>query len=866
MIGRAIWDSFYWSIPTVMIWIAGLVCANWCYSCKTRLDAYLLARAVAREPFEREAADRIKREAAKFQLELEAERRRLAKEREAMETFFEQKLDAAHRETQEEVARRKATEEEAIALGVAAAQRETKGAVANKFSRALAMSNFEKEKAALEEARGAALAEADRERAEQLMNLEAEHAAEMEVERASGFKQLQESSFKLQAAIEQEKKGSVAHKFSTAVAKSKFEMQKAAVEQEREAQLAEADRLRAQQLMKAQEDHTAELEAEREMAMQERQALELLLRKSRQAAKQEEAEHVAKMEAERQRAMEERRATEHGFQAQLEAARKTALDEQARRLAAEGSTMRHVLAAEAAQLEHEEIERALQAQLQAARQAAEQEEAEHVANIEAEQRRAKEQREAIERSLKDQLEAARRDASEAETQWKLAEANMKEAMRLAHSQQELAAWVKRQANLKQLIEKRYTNLWTLSWSETQLVGMISISGEAEEAAIKAQLSDVVSKYFPTIVDIYLRYCSTVETMATKSSDKDAKKKEDDSKSSGDFVIESEGGFAFGWDVQMPKKAWLQFCQDLGSSALDPKKAAQIFTVVNDLRDKRIELRKLEALHKGIGVTKSDELLFAAQMALDANTFSMSEFLEACVRSATLVTKADPRVMDKSDKAQEAVIAMLDDWLMPFAARCGIRGFREAMGSSPELQLLRLDLGQPFTRLFNAHATAAVSSGSKLVGVSLHRFLEIAEVAKAGLSRARVKSAYVQSLGLDAVSSALLRGAKLLTEDTLWEALLRLALIICEEGTTGPHDQRNPFRLAALDEAQLRAVRSELEAMVLYCPASSKEISALSAAKALQGAARGMASRRKGKAPLSKPLSKPKPGTGGFVLA
>ena len=84
-----------------MIWIAGLVCANWCYSCKTRLDAYLLARAVAREPFEREAADRIKREAAKFQLELEAERRRLAKEREAMETFFEQKLDAAHRETQE---------------------------------------------------------------------------------------------------------------------------------------------------------------------------------------------------------------------------------------------------------------------------------------------------------------------------------------------------------------------------------------------------------------------------------------------------------------------------------------------------------------------------------------------------------------------------------------------------------------------------------------------------------------------------------------------------------------------------------------------------------------------------------------------
>jgi hypothetical protein len=98
-----------------MIWIAGLVCANWCYSCKSRLDAYLLARAVAREPFEREAADRIKREAAKFQLELEAERRRLAKEREAMENFFEQKLDAAHRETQEEVARRKATEEEAIA-------------------------------------------------------------------------------------------------------------------------------------------------------------------------------------------------------------------------------------------------------------------------------------------------------------------------------------------------------------------------------------------------------------------------------------------------------------------------------------------------------------------------------------------------------------------------------------------------------------------------------------------------------------------------------------------------------------------------------------------------------------------------------
>lgn len=860
----------------MMIWIAGLVCANWCYSCKSRLDAYLLARAVAREPFEREAADRIKREAAKFQLELEAERRRLAKEREAMENFFEQKLDAAHRETQEEVARRKATEEEAIALGVAAAQRETKGAVANKFSRALAMSNFEKEKAALEEARGAALAEADRERAEQLMNLETEHAAEMEAERAGGFKQLQESSLKLQAAIEQEKKGSVAHKFSTAVSKSKFEMQKAAVEQEREAQLAEADRLRAEQLMKAQEDHTAELEAEREMAMQERQALELLLRKSRQAAKQEEVEHAAKLEAERQRATEERRTTERGFQAQLEAARKTALDEQARRLAAEGSTMRHVLAAEAARLEHEAIERALQAQLEAARQAAEQEEAEHIAIIEAEQRRAKEQREAIERSLKDQLEAARRDVSEAETQWKLAEANMKEALRQAHSQQELAAWVKRQANIKQLIEKRYTNLWTLSWSETQLVGMFSISGEAEEAAIKAQLSDVVSKYFPTIVDIYLRYCSTVETMATKSSDKDvvakkssdkdAKKKEDDSKSSGEFVIESEGGFAFGWDVQMPKKAWLQFCQDLGSSALDPKKAAQIFTVVNDLRDKRIELRKLEALHKGIGVTKSDELLFAAQMALDANTFSMSEFLEACVRSATLVTKADPRVMDKCDKAQEAVIAMLDDWLMPFAARYGIRGFREAMGSSPELQLLKLDLGQPFTRLFNAHATAAVSSGSKFVGVSLHRFLEIAEVAKAGLSRARVKTAYVQSLGLDAVSSALLRGAKLLTEDTLWEALLRLALIICEEGATGPHDQRNPFRLAALDEAQLRAVRSELEAMVLYCPASSKEISALSAAKALQGAARGMASRRKGKAPLSKPLSKPKAGTGGFVLA
>ena len=725
VIGHAIWDSFYWSIPTVMIWIAGMICANWCYSCKTRLDAYLLARAASREAVEREAAAKLKRESAaaeerkaaavaQVQAELDAERRRAAQEREAMERSYQEKLDAARRAALDEAARRQATEEAAAAQSVAAAQQGRRVSVVNQLSSAVTKSKAQKEKMDLQEANEAQLAQAEKERAHQLRGVEMDHAAQLEATR-----------------------------------------QKAA----------------------------SELQAERQKAMQGHQAME----RSLQAVAQ------------------------------------------------------------------------LEVQLRELRQAAAQAEVGHAAMLEADRQQASEQREAMEHTLLEQLEAARLQASEEAARRKIAEANMEEALRVARSEQEEAAWIARQESLTQLIEKRYAALWNVSWSEIQLEGFVTLSSDTEVAAVKKQLGTIISKYFPIVLELYLSHSTTVEAMlGQKDKAQSVKKQAKERAAVGEIVNEGEGGFAFGWEVQMQKKSWLNFCDELGSSILDRKKAMHLFAVVNKARDKRVAQQKIEALYRGVGTLLSQDLMNAADMALASNTFSLSEFLEACVRCAVIVPAVDNRIMDPSAKMKEAVIAMFDDWLLPYAARIGIRGFRDNMNSSPEMKMCKLNLATSFARMFEQYATTTVINGSKLLGVPLRRFLQMAEVADVSLSRRLVKTAYVQSLGLDAVSSAQLSGAKLLTEETLWEALLRLALLTCANEAGGA--QR--FTLAAMNDAQRSALYTKLETIVTYiggpqAEATASQISAVEAAKALQAVARGMAARKK---PVSKPTAAARSGS------
>ena len=50
-------ESFYWSLPTTLILLAGCVVANWCGQCKSRIDAYMLARAASKEEAARLVAE-----------------------------------------------------------------------------------------------------------------------------------------------------------------------------------------------------------------------------------------------------------------------------------------------------------------------------------------------------------------------------------------------------------------------------------------------------------------------------------------------------------------------------------------------------------------------------------------------------------------------------------------------------------------------------------------------------------------------------------------------------------------------------------------------------------------------------------------
>ena len=126
VIGQNIWNSFHWSIPTFSILLAGLVVANWCASCKQRLDAYLLARAAAKEDAERIVADERRRELAALEEQkkaaLEAAEREAERQRAEVQSRLEATLAAEQARAEQaraEAERRHAAQLQAMKLAAA---------------------------------------------------------------------------------------------------------------------------------------------------------------------------------------------------------------------------------------------------------------------------------------------------------------------------------------------------------------------------------------------------------------------------------------------------------------------------------------------------------------------------------------------------------------------------------------------------------------------------------------------------------------------------------------------------------------------------------------------------------------------------
>lgn len=265
------------------------------------------------------------------------------------------------------------------------------------------------------------------------------------------------------------------------------------------------------------------------------------------------------------------------------------------------------------------------------------------------------------------------------------------------------------------------------------------------------------------------------------------------------------------------------------------------------------------------------------LALAANTFSVSEFLEAAIRCALVVappvendpsTGAPPTV---AARARQALIAFLDDYLVPLATRVGIERFRQTMTSLPALVSKAAQLAPVQAKLFVLYGKS-----NRRPGVGLHKFLALSELFHPDLPRARVKAVFIQCVPLGAIGGAhaaapvaahakahLAAGGadgsgRTLDASLLWEALVRLALLSIDvHGTfdhsnaimrSSPEGGRVGAELACsleqLTEAQLRTVGATVEA-VLERTVGTKAERALeqrAASKVIQALLRGKAAR------------------------
>ena len=369
---------------------------------------------------------------------------------------------------------------------------------------------------------------------------------------------------------------------------------------------------------------------------------------------------------------------------------------------------------------------------------------------------------------------------------------------------------------------------------------------------KLLVGELTSSYLPILIDLFNSGCTAC-----------------------DYTAAFKGASAAAndaWQAHMNKSSWMRLCQQLGSPAIDKLTAVRVFAGVNERRDVAVEKAKISLLHRGHGISTSQELMVQSSMALNAKSFSLSEFIEACVACAPIVAGKSLKGLEPMAQAQAAVVQFLDGFIVPHAKRVGLAGFRDALSSLPTLSSARVEMAPLMSQIWKTHAAAAKVqkqlSGGALLGLSLGRFLDIAELIDPEMPRARVKAVFLAALGVS-LHMPTDTSTRLLGQDSAWEGIVRLALLQIANTSTSLPDVAPPppvgappsrqaqaqnakelsgaelaCSLTEMSKAQLRDLRSALQQMEarVIGPKADEAVVKAAAAKALQSVARGKASR------------------------
>jgi hypothetical protein len=232
-----------------------------------------------------------------------------------------------------------------------------------------------------------------------------------------------------------------------------------------------------------------------------------------------------------------------------------------------------------------------------------------------------------------------------------------------------------------------------------------------------------------------------------------------------------------------------------------------------------------------------------------------------------------------------IVTLLDDILVPRAARTGLVGVHRALVNVDGLHQAASEFLSLRRRLFERYAVRIASDKSGRAGesvasgVPLHVFLAMSELVDPTLRRARVKAAFLHSIPLGAVGGssppppsprsapslpgvppmqqsqqsqqAAPEAARVLDEKTFWEAMVRLALLHWDSdsgayrGGEEPVGGELPFPLADISLAQLGRLRSALEAMERAVDTQAEQtLIASAAAKEMQACARAWSALKK----------------------
>ena len=584
-----------------------------------------------------------------------------------------------------------------------------------------------------------------------------------------------------------------------------------------------AEQQKAEALEAARQAHSEAANAQR------LEAEALLARRLREEKERAEAERSALEE----KAKADRLALERSFEEKAEAARQDAAAKaaQASELARRASVSGFFRAAGA-----EEARRRLLADA---------EEKARLTALEAENKIAR-----VEAATEDKVRRAMEEAARVLEE--------EEARRRAVEEAERAR--RREAEIKAALEGVLEQIWSKNWAEVQLWGngagswstgsIYKFKTPAELDECKEAIGKMASSYLPIFIDLYNSGCTARQYMALS---KDAAGPET-------FAASDSA-----WDVHMAKNSWVNFCTQLGSPALDRYAALQVFAQVNERRDRAIEEAKIKLLHKGKGITLCENLMSQASMALGTNSFHLSEFIEGCIACAPLVAGRPDKTLRFVDQAKLAVVEMLDRFVVPYAKRCGLVGFRDALTSLPTIESTRTELTPLLAHIWKTY------SGQQQ-GLSLAVVLGFTELFDPDIPRARIKAVFLETLG---ANLHLPSGAKrFLGQESLWELLVRIALLrIAVSGSA--MDIRSPppaasagappsqqaqtgltadqalsgaelgFPLFEMSDAQLRDLRDALQQMeqIVGSQADQKVVNA-AAARALQAAVRGKKTRKR----------------------